>query len=344
MKAAVLVKNANPEQAFELREMPDPTPQANEVLVAVQAFGLNFADVMAMRGLYQDCPPLPTVIGYETVGIVEQVGSGITHVAIGDRVVAFTRFGAYATKVVARAEGVVKIPETMPNGVAAALATQYCTAYYAACVAINLHKGEQVLIHAAAGGVGTALMQLALRAGCTVYGTVGSEEKINLITQHGAHHAINYNKRNFVDAIKELAPNGKVDVIFDAVGGSSVRKGMGLLASGGRMVCYGAASMSQKSKNIFKTIKSAAEFGIYHPAQFMMRSVSLIGVNMLRIADNQPQILQHCLQQVTQLAAEGILQPIVGGVYPIEKLPDAINQLENRQTVGKVVVEWGGNY
>ena len=342
MKAAVLIKNANPEQAFDLREMPNPVPKANEVLVAVQAFGLNFADVVAMRGQYQDCPPLPTVIGYEVVGTVEQLGEGVTHVALGDRVVAFTRFGAYATKVVARSEGVVKIPDsnTMSNGVAAALATQYCTAYYAACVAINLQKHDHVLIHAAAGGVGTALVQLALAAGCTVYGTVGSEEKISLITKQGVHHAINYNKRDFVSAIKELAPNGKVDVIFDAVGGASVRKGMGLLASGGRMVCYGAASMSQKSKNIFKTIKSAAGFGIYHPAQFMMRSISLIGVNMLRIADNRPQILQHCLQQVTQLAANGVLKPIVGGVFPIKELPDAINKLENRQTVGKIVVEW----
>ena len=343
MKAVVLVKNGSPKEAFKIQTVADPEPSDTQVRIAVEAFGLNFADVMARQGHYQDCPPLPTVIGYEAVGIIDKLGSKVAaenRLKVGQRVLAFTRFGAYAEKVVTESTGVVPIPNDMSIGVATALATQYCTAYYAAEIISPLQEGEQVMIQSAAGGVGTALVQLAKRHNCTIYGTAGSAEKLKYLKEQGVDYPINYRTEDFAKRIKGLAPHGKIDVMFDAVGGNAVKKGMKLLGAGGRMVCYGASSLSGRSVNVFQKLKTVAGFGFYHPVQFMMSSKALIGVNMLRIADNKPHILQKCLESVVALAEKGDLKPTVGGVFAIEQLNEAHEQLEFRKSIGKIVVHW----
>lgn len=340
MKAAVLVKNGDPRKAFQIREMPDPPVGPDEVCVNATTFGLNFADVMARLGLYQDCPSLPTVIGYEAVGTVASFGANVKGFEIGQRVVIFSRFGGYATKVVSPATGVFPIADNITDAEATALATQYCTAYYAAAYITQLHEGDHVLVQSAAGGVGTALVQLAKHKKCVIYGTAGSEKKIAHIKKQGVHHAINYRTSEFDEVIKKTAPNGKVDVIFDAIGGSSVRKGMKLLDSGGRMVAYGAASMSGRRNQVFNSLKGVVGFGLYHPVKFLMNSISFLGVNMLRIADNKPQIIQHTGLAVAQLAAEGVFKPVVGGEFSIAQLAEAHEFLEFRKSIGKVVVHW----
>ena len=161
MKAAVLVRKGDPSRAFEIREVPDPKIKDGEVLIKVEGFGLNFADVMARLGLYADAPPMPSVLGYDVTGRVTAVAPDITHLQVGDRVTAMTRFGGYAEYVAAMGMGTARIAEDMPVGEATALTTQYCTAYYAAAEVVNLHEGDRVLIHSAAGGVGTALLQHA---------------------------------------------------------------------------------------------------------------------------------------------------------------------------------------
>lgn len=340
MKAYYLVKNGKSASAFELRESETPKPGPDEVLVKSEAFGLNFADVMARLGLYQDCPPLPTVIGYENVGRVVEVGSGVTSIKPGQRVVAFTRFGGYADHVVTTAKGVAPIPENMDAGVATALATQYGTAYFAAYEMVNLHEGDHVLIHAAAGGVGTALVQMAVHKGCTVFGTAGSDEKLEYLRSMGVHYPINYRQTDFDKEIKKLGFKNKLDVVFDPIGGSSVKKGIDLLNSGGRMVMFGASSMTEAQGNPIKTLKVAAGFGIWSPIQLMMRSISLIGINMLRIADNRPEALERCLNAVVKMTDEGILEPTVGGTFTHDKLADAHDFLASRKSIGKVVVTW----
>lgn len=338
MQAAVLVRNGQAQNAFELQELPPLTCKSHEVRVGVKAFGLNFADVVARLGQYQDCPPLPTVIGYEAVGHILETGSEVTHLKVGQRVVAFTRFGGYATEVVSDSRAVVPVADSLSNGEAAALATQYCTAWFSACMAINLWHNDHVLIHAAAGGVGIALTQIAKQAGCTVYGTAGSDKKLTLLKEQGVDVPINYKTHDFADVIRKTAPNGKIDVVFDSIGGDYVKKGIKLLNSGGRMVCFGAADMSGANK--LQVAYKALQFGFYHPVQFMMRSISLTGVNMLRIADNKPEVLQQCLQQVAKGAEQGYLKPVVSSVYSISQLAEAHQALESRQTTGKVVVEW----
>ena len=338
MKAALLVRKGDASKAFEIRDVEKPKIKAGEVLIKVEGFGLNFADVMARMGLYDDAPPMPSILGYDVVGRIEECARDVSHVKVGDRVTAMTRFGGYAEYVAANAMAVAKIKDNAPLGEATALTTQYCTAYYAAAEVVNLHAGDRVLIHSAAGGVGTALVQLAKHKGCEIFATAGSDAKLKMLRDAGVQHPINYSTEDFEAAIKSKTNGQGVDVIFDAVGGSYVRKGFRALAPGGRLICYGAADISDK--NIFGKISTLLGFGFYHPLQFMSTSKALIGVNMLRIADNRPQILKTCLENVVALYEQGVFKPMVGGVYPIAQLGEAHELLGSRKSTGKITVTW----
>jgi NADPH2:quinone reductase len=338
MKAAVLIKKSAAINAFEIREVPKPQPAKDEVLIKVSAFGLNFADVMARKGMYKEAPPLPCVLGYDVAGTVETVGSDVQNIKPGERVTALTRFGGYAEYAITKSTAVAAIPHNMDDATATALTTQYITAYYAAAEAVNLFKGDKVLIQSGAGGVGTALIQFAKHKGCEIFSTAGSDEKIKYLSSLGVHHPINYNKENFEEKIKTLTGGKGVDVIFDAVGGASVKKGFRLLAAGGRIICYGAADMSDK--NIFGKIKAALGFGFYHPVMLMMPSKAIIGINMLSIADEKPAVIQRCLEAVIQLYNEGIFVPTIGKVFPVNEIAAAHEYLEKRKSMGKIVMKW----
>ncbi len=338
MKAAVLVKNSSANDSFEIREIDKPKAEEGQVLIKVEAFGLNFADIMARQGIYQDCPPLPAVIGYDVVGEVVEIGLGVDNVQVGDRVTAMTRFGAYAEYAITDYRACAKITEAYPIGKATALTTQYCTAYYCLEEMLNLYPGDKVLIHAAAGGVGTALVQLAKHKGCEIFGTAGSAEKLEYLRELGVDHPINYRSSDFEQEVRKLAGDGGLDAVFDPVGGDSVKKGLRLLGSGGRIVLFGASSMT--GTNVFGKISAGLGFGFYHPAEFMMASKSMIGVNMLRIADNRPMVLKRCLEKVVQLVEDGVLDPTEAKVFPIEELAEAHEFLEGRKSIGKVSVKW----
>ncbi len=338
MKAAVLIKNGPAFNAFEIREVPKPSVKQGEVLIKVAAFGLNFADVMARNGMYKEAPPLPSILGYDVAGTIEEIGDEVQNVKKGDRVTAMTRFGGYAAYAVTNASAVAIIPDKLDAATATALTTQYCTALYAASEMVNLHKGDKVLIQSGAGGVGTALIQFAKHKQCEVFATAGSEDKIKYLQQLGVYHAINYNAEDFETVIKKITEQKGLDVIFDAVGGKSVKKGMRLLARGGRMVCYGAAALS--NKNIFGKIKTALQFGFYHPAMLMMPSKSIIGINMLAIADYQPATIERCLSSVMKLYEAGIFVPEIAKVFNANEIAEAHHFLENRKSIGKVVVQW----
>ncbi len=334
MEAIYLIKNGKSELAFEKRKIELPDPKNGEVSIEVEAFGLNFADVTARLGLYRECPPLPAVIGYEVVGKVIKITEGVDHVKVGDRVVAFTIFGGYATHVNTNAKAVVKIKDDYDTGKALALAVQYCTAYYASHIATNVLEGDKVLVQAAAGGVGTALVQLCKSKGCKIYGTAGSDRKIKYLQDQGVDHPINYNEKDFSTEITE-----KMDVVFDSIGGQTFKKGLKLLDFGGRMVAFGAASQLEAG-NFFQKVKFGLSFGFYHPVAFIMGSKTLAGVNMLKIGQYKPEILQHCMQSVVKLADEGKIKPHVGAMYSIDQLNEAHTALETRQTIGKVGVYW----
>ncbi|MBL4625353.1 MAG: zinc-binding dehydrogenase [Flavobacteriales bacterium] len=336
MKAIHLIKNGNAATAFETKEINVPTPKINQVLIKVDAFGLNYADVMARNGLYADAPPLPSVLGYEVVGTIEKIGNEVKDFQLGQKVIAFTRFGAYAEYTIADQRAIALLPDDVSNGEAVALATQYCTAYFSAYEMVNLHKGDLVLIHAAAGGVGTALIQLAKEKGCTIYGTAGSQEKLDYLKQQGVHFPINYREEDFAATIQKL--DKKMDVIFDPVGGSSFKRDKTILAHGGRIICFGGSERS--SGGIIQTLKFVFGFGLMSPIGLLMKSQGIIGVNMLRIADHKPHVLQRVIKSVVELYKQGKIKPHVGGNFKAKQIAEAHGFLENRKSMGKIVVEW----
>lgn len=340
MKAFQLTRFGSAQEAFVLKELPDLQPKPHEVVVDVEAFGLNFADVVARKGMYQDCPPLPCTIGYDVVGRVARFGSDVKNLKAGQRVVAFTRFGGYATQVASDQNGVVPISEEMDAGEAAALATQYCTAYYAAEEMVRLHEGDHVVIQAAAGGVGTALIQLAKNRKCVVYGGAGSDEKLDYLRKLGVDHPINYRKEDLHKAVGRIMNSKKPDVIFNSVGGKSVRDGLNLLGTGGRMVCYGAADQMDSNNKLIANLKIAWGFGLIFPPLLVMSTKSFIGINMLRVADDKPDVLKRCLENVVKLHEQGVLKPHTGAVYSSNQLAEAHEFLESRKSVGKVIVKW----
>lgn len=330
MKAIYLVKNGTAEKAFEWRDITLRSPSEHEIMIETEAAGINFADISARLGNYRDCPPLPAVIGYEVVGKVREIGTKVEKFQVGQRVVAFTRFGAYSQIVYQNEHAVADIPVDMPVGDALALATQYCTAYYASHVATNILPNDKVLVHAAAGGVGWALVQLCKLKGAYIYGTVGSDKKMEVIRANGVDVPINYSTSDFTKVIQE-----PIDVSFDSIGADNFRKSYNLLNRGGRLIGYGAASFTD-AHQLFSKAKKALEFGIYHPAQLLMESKSIIGVNMLRIADYRPDIMQHCLGAVIDLYQRKKIQPYVGKLYPAKDLAQAHQDMENRKTIGKI--------
>lgn len=340
-KSFYIVKNGRANQAFDLREDPIPDSRPGSVRVEVEGFGINFADIMARKGLYQDAPPLPAVVGYEVVGrTMDEVAVDGKPVEIGSRVVAFTRFGGYSTHVLADNSAVQPIPDEMPIGEALAMAVQYCTAYHCAEERVSVFPEDHVLVQAAAGGVGTALVQLLKRKGCTIYGTAGSAEKLEYIKDLGVHHPINYRTHDFSKVISELIGNKGLDIVFDSLGGRSFSNGFKALGKGGRIVGYGAAEQVSEGFTILNQLKLAKNFGIYSPIQLLMNSRAMIGVNMLHIADERPEVLSRTMKAVVDLWKNGEIKPVVGAVFDSDQLSEAHDYVESRKSTGKVCVVW----
>lgn len=338
MKAWILVRHGVADRAFELREHPDPRPGPGQVLVRCEGFGLNYADVMAARGLYREAPPLPGVIGYEVVGRVERAGEGVPPGLVGKRITALTRFGGYAQLAVTDHRACAVIPDDLPLGEAAALATQGCTAWYAARILCPLRAGERVLVHSAAGGVGHLLVQLAVSAGCEVFAVVGGEEKAGFVKRLGAAHVVGRHAGDPAEQLRHLLGDHRLDVSFNAVGGASFRKDLSLLGSGGRLVLFGGAERG--GIGAFGTLRFVWRMGIVLPIFLMMKSRSLLGINMLRLGDHRQDLLAECMRGVADAHHAGILKPHVHGIFPGDRLPAALEALAGGRTMGKVVVAW----
>ena len=339
MRAIFLEKKTDAAHAFKMRDIEAPKPNEQEVLIEVKAFGLNYADVMARLDLYPDMPKMPCVLGYDVIGKVIEKGSMVHNIAVGDFVVALTRFGGYAEKVVADSRVCIKVPEHIPSYQALAFATQLSTAYQAAMVNVNLFEGDHVLIHAAAGGVGLGLVQIALHKKCEVIALAGSDEKCKFLKEMGVKHTINYKNEDWVDYLKKHQLFKKIDVIFDSVGGDNVPKGLKSLNSDGKLVLFGSAKLGE-SKNKIKTILQVLKFGFYSPIKFLMSSRALIGLNMLAIADRKPHAIERSMKGVLDLYEKGIFKTMVGETYTVDEIAKAHTKLEKGQTMGKIAIEW----
>ena len=336
-----IVRHGSAKSAFELRESEIPAKQDGHIRVETEGFGINFADIMARKGLYQDAPPTPCVVGYESVGrTMDDSTINGESIPAGTRVVAFSRFGGYSTHVLADERAVQPIPEDMPLGEALALAVQYCTAYHCAEERVSVFPEDHVLVQAAAGGVGTALVQLLKRKGCTIYGTAGSDEKLKYIQEQGVDVPINYRKTYFAKVIREKLGKQGLDIVFDSLGGKSYSDGFKLLGKGGRIVGYGAAEQVSGGLQVVNQLKLATNFGLFSPIQLLMNSRAMIGVNMLHIADDRPEVLARTMKAVVELWKNGEIKPVVGGEFKADELAEAHEFVEGRKSIGKVAVRW----
>ncbi len=338
-EAIVLKQNGSVATAFERRVWEINQPKDNEVVIESEAFGLNYADVMSRLGLYREAPPLPCVVGYEVVGKITQIGKDVSSDLVGKRVLAFCRFGGYAKHVVTQEYAVVPIGDILAEQ-AMVLCTQAVTAYYMAAYLTPIQAGEKVLIHAAAGGVGTLLVQLAKLRGAEVFAKIGDDSKAEVVRSLGADHVINYKKGDYAEEVKRLLNGDRLDASFNPAAGSTFKKDFELIGSGGRVVLFGASELSSGKYGIFSKLNFLRKMGLVLPIGLMMRSKNVLGVNMLKIADNRPMVLTHCLKEVVALYQDGKLIPQVGGVYSIDEVAKAHEALENGKTTGKLTVKW----
>jgi len=338
-QAFFLHKKGSPEEAFELRSFEISDPKNTEILLEVEAFGLNYADVMARRGLYKEAPEFPCVVGYEVVGKVISIGENAEPSLLGKRVIAFCRFGGYAKHAISNDYSCVVV-EDQPVAELLALTTQAVTAYYMSSYIAPIHATDTVLIHAAAGGVGTLLVQMAKMKGATVIAKVGRKEKENLVKTLGADFVVNYNESDYIEQIKSLLGNKKIDVSYNPVGGSTYKKDFSILNSGGRLVLFGGSELGKGKWGILSALNFVRKMGLVIPVGLMMSSRSVLGVNMLKIADNKPEVLEYCLKSAFSLYKEGKIIPQIGGVFSQEEFFKAHALLESGKSTGKLVVVW----
>ena len=341
MKAIQLTKYGEASTSFQIANISEPElVNKEDVLIQVDASGINFADVMARRGLYKAAPPLPAVLGYEVVGTVTKVKDPTNSHYIGKRVLAMTRFGGYAEYAISTINGILELPKQINNGSALALATQYCTAYYAISIEMNLMEGDTVLIHAASGGVGTALTQLAKHKGCKVIGLTRSEKKVTYLKQIGVDLPIVTSSNDYINEIEEKVGVKNVDAIFNPVGGKTVKKDLSLLNSGGKLVFFGISDRMKKRKGTLNTILQLLKIGKIHPALLLLNSQSIIGVNLLKIAENKPKIIQNSLQELIHLVIQGKINPTANYGFNYKEIDEAHSGLEKGLFTGKSFINW----
>ena len=303
------------------RDKPEPGP--GEVLLDVEAVGVNFADVMQRRGHYHGGPEPPYVPGMEAAGTIEATGDGVER-EVGERVVAMLDGGGYAEYATAPAQALFDVPESVSFAEAAGFPVQFLTAYLCLHDWGDLDESESVLIHAAAGGVGTAAVQLASRHGAEVYGTASTSEKLDLAERLGCDHPINYTETDFAEETAELTDGDGLDLILDGVGGETFRESVDALAHFGRIVAYGAAS---------------GEPGTVDTATLLFGNKSVEGFHLGRAMQLDPERVYAAVPELSAMLANGDLEVVVGQTFDLADAADAHRALENRGTTGKVVLE-----
>jgi NADPH:quinone reductase-like Zn-dependent oxidoreductase len=338
MRALVITEYGGPD-VLKVEERPAPEPGDGEVRVAVKAAGINFADLLARQGLYSDAPKAPCVVGYEFAGEVESVGSDVSDVQPGQRVMGGCRFGGQSELVVTKPDNLVPLPDDWSFAEGAALPVVYATAYAALVRYGSVREGERVLLQAAAGGVGIAATQIAKLTGAgEVFGTA-SASKHDAIRGFGVDHPIDYANTDFRKEIRRITGEKQpLDFVLDGVGGASFRKGWSMLRAGGRMVGIGASSVSGGDKrSIPKVAKMLANTPVFHPLPMMQTSRGFIGLNMLTLWDSKGS-LEEYIEPLRKWIDEGALRPVVAEEFPLDKGADAHRFIQERKNVGKVVL------
>lgn len=321
-----------------MREGPDPAPGRGEVRIRVHAAGLNFAEVMARQGLYPDAPTPPMVLGYECAGEVDAVGEGVDGFAPGNRVAAMARFGAHADVLCVPVEQVFRIPDAMPFEQAAALPVNYLTAYHMLFEVARLRAGDHVLVHMAAGGVGTAVLQLCRTVdGVVTYGTASSH-KHDYVRSHGCDHPIDYHRVDYAEEVRRLTGGRGVHMVLDPLGGRDWRKGYALLRPTGTLVAFGFGNMNAGHKRrIGHVLRQLTGVPFYTPMKLMSDNRAVAGVNMGHLWE-ELELIRRQVEALISLYGARRIEPHVEATIPFERAADAHRLLEEGRNLGKVVL------
>ncbi len=320
---AVEVTEYGGESALSIVDRETPAPDANELRIDVEAAGVNFADVEQRRGNYPEGPTPPFVPGLEVAGTVETVAADVEF-TVGDRVAALANSGGYAEMATAAAETTFPVPESLSWHEASAIPVQGLTAHNVLHEWGTLAAGERVLIHAAAGGVGSLAVQLAAAAGATVFATASTAEKLALATDLGADHAINYEQTDVVDAVLDRTDREGVDLVLDGVGGDAFTASVEALAPAGRIVSFGMASGSIPTVAI---------------PRLFFENQSVVGYHLKHAFEHVPERVRPAVPKLTDHLASGRIEVVVGETFRLQEAAQAQSALENRETTGKIVLE-----
>lgn len=322
MKAIVVEEFGEPE-VLRHADVERPEPGDGEVLIEVRSAGINYADTMRRRNQYLVRQELPFVPGSEVAGVVAEVGKGVDDVSEGDRVVSLIGTGGYAEYAIAPTEAIIPLPEGLDFDEAAAIPLQGLTAYHILKTSGAMQEGESVLVHAAAGGVGTLAVQMAKLMGAgKVIATASSRTKLDLAESLGADELIEYTDEDWPERVREATYGEGADVILEMVGGDFPAKNLRCLNVFGRMVVYGAASRDR---------------GSLVPAELMKKCHSVIGFYLPQIM-SRPELFVPSLREMLGWISSGDLQLVIGARYPLEETAEAHRALEGRETTGKIIL------
>ena len=320
---AVLCKQYGPPESLVIEELPSPKPGPGEVVVTVRAASVNFPDFLIIQNKYQFKPPLPFSPGSELAGTVKEVGAGVSNVRPGDRVIAFTTYGAFAEEVKTEAARLLPLPDKMDYVTGAAFLLTYATSDHALRDRGALKAGETLLVLGAAGGVGLAAIEIGKALGAHVIACASSDDKLAVCREHGADESINYAREDLRERLKAVTDGRGVDVVYDAVGGSYTEPAFRSLAWRGRLLVVGfAAGEIPKLPLNLPLLKGAA----------------VVGVFWGDFARREPKAFAASVRQLTTWYAEGRLRPHVSQTLPLERAAEAIQLLASRKAKGKIVL------
>lgn len=322
MRAIVVDRWMEPAELV-VSEVPAPVVGPGQLGVEVRAAGCNFFDLLIVQGRYQVKPPFPFVPGGEIAGVVREVGAGVEGFAPGDRVLAAVPMGGYAERIAIPASFAHRMPDGMDFDEGAALPIVYPTSYAGLVYRAGLQPGETLLVHAAAGGVGLAAVQIGKALGARVIATAGGPEKLHVALEAGADIAIDYLEEDFVERVKEFTGGRGADVIYDSVGGDVFDRSLKCIAWCGRLLVIGFASGK---------IPSVAANRI------LLKNVAVVGLHWGAYAKHEPARVPETFAALFRLHAEGKIRPVIYRAWPLEEAPAALAALGSRKTHGKVVL------
>jgi len=322
MRAVVVDRFTEPSE-LGVREVPDPTPTADGVVVDVHAAACNFYDTLIVRGRYQVKPPFPFIPGGEFAGVVSGVGDDVEGFAPGDRVFGFTLTGAYAERIAAPVAALRHMPPGASFEQAAALPIAYGTSYAALVLRAGLRTGETLLVHAAAGGVGIAAVQIGRALGARVIGTAGGSAKTAVVLRAGAHEAIDYTREDWVERVRDLTQDHGADVIYESVGGDTFDRSLRAIAWNGRLLIVGFSS---------------GDIPEVRANRILLKNVALVGLHWSAYPEREPRAVAVVYSALAELLAQGEIDPVLYARHSLEQLPRALEDLASRRSYGKIIV------